>query len=152
AYDGGAVLVDGKEIRRGSTRVACRAGIELVPADRRHAAIVAQRSVLDNIALPVTGALAGSGIRKRRDERRIARAYSDAFGTRSAGVGALAGELSGGNQQKLALARVVQGAPRFLLLEEPTQGIDVGGKAEVRRLIAQLVREEGLGVLLASSE
>ena len=146
------VLVDGKEIPRGSARVACRAGIELVPADRRHAAIVAQRSVRENVALPVTGDLGRYGFRRRGDESRLARTYAQAFAIRGAGIGTLAGELSGGNQQKLALARAVQGAPRFLLLEEPTQGIDVAGKAEVRRLIARLVQEEGLGVLVASSE
>jgi len=151
-YEAGAVVVDGRELARGSTRAACRAGIELVPADRRHAAIVARRSLRENIALPVTGALATHGFRRRAVESRVARTYSEAFGIRSAGIGTLAGELSGGNQQKLALARVVQGAPRFLLLEEPTQGIDVAGKAEVRRLIARLVEEEGVGVLVASSE
>ena len=123
-----------------------------MPADRRNAAIVARRSVRENVALPVTGAVARYGFRRRGEEARLARAYSEAFGIRSAGIGTLAGQLSGGNQQKLALARVVQGAPRFLLLEEPTQGIDVAGKVEVRRLIARLVQEEGLAVLLASSE
>ena len=64
----------------------------------------------------------------------------------------LAGNLSGGNQQKLAIARSLQGDPKFLLLEEPTQGIDIGAKSEIRHYISRPVRDEGMGALVASSE
>jgi ABC-type sugar transport system ATPase subunit len=151
-YEAGAVEVDGSPVPPGSTEKACRLGIELAPGDRRHAGIAPSLRVRENIALPVTGSLSRYGVRLRRAERRAARTYTQAFDIRGAGTETAAGRLSGGNQQKVAIARVLQGRPRFLLLEEPTQGIDVGAKAEVRELIAQLVRNEGLGALIASSE
>jgi ABC-type sugar transport system ATPase subunit len=151
-YESGVVSLDGQALLPGSTRAACKAGIELVPADRRRAGIAAPLNVRENIALPVTGALTRFGIRKRRSERDVARKYSETFDIRGGGPETVAGDLSGGNQQKVAIARVIQARPRFLLLEEPTQGIDVHAKAEIRELVERLVHEEGLGALIASSE
>jgi rhamnose transport system ATP-binding protein len=151
-YESGRVMVDGKSLLRASTEHACRVGIELVPADRRRAGIAPDMNVRENIALPVTGSLSKLGVRLRGAERASAETFTEALDVRSAGPESAAGNLSGGNQQKLAIARVLQGAPRFMLLEEPTQGIDVGAKAEIRELVERLVREEGLGALVASSE
>jgi ABC-type sugar transport system ATPase subunit len=151
-YESGSVTLDGHPVPPGSTDKACRLGIELVPADRRHGGIAPHLRVRENIALPVTGSLGRYGVRLRRAERESARAYATALDIRGAGTETAANNLSGGNQQKVALAKALQGAPRFLLLEEPTQGIDVGGKAEIRELIERLVRQEGLGVVVATSE
>lgn len=151
-YDVGSIELDEVTLPSGSTTKACRLGIALVPSDRRLAGIAPTLSVLENIALPVTGSLGRFGVRLRRAERETSRRYAEAFDIRGAGLNTKAGNLSGGNQQKLAIARALQGAPRFLLLDEPTQGIDVRAKAEIRHLISQLVRSEGMGALVASSE
>ena len=151
-YQSGSISLDGRVVPAGSSATSCRLGIALVPGDRRRAGIAPNLRVRENIALPVTGSLSRFGVRLRRAERQAARTYSEAFDIRGAGTETAARNLSGGNQQKLALARALQGAPRFLLLEEPTQGIDVQAKAEIREFVQQLVREEGLGVALASSE
>jgi ABC-type sugar transport system ATPase subunit len=151
-YESGSITLDGRPVPSGSSPKACRLGIALVPGDRRQGGIAPNLRVRENIALPVTGSLSRFGVRMRRAERQSARTYSDAFDIRGAGSETAARNLSGGNQQKLALAMALQGAPRFLLLEEPTQGIDVRAKAEIREFVERLVRDEGLGALLASSE
>lgn len=152
AYEEGDIAIDGASVPPGSTTKACRLGIELVPGDRRHGGIAPNLRVRENVALPVTGSLSRFGIRMRKAERESTATYTEALDIRGAGPETAARNLSGGNQQKLALARALQGAPRFLLLEEPTQGIDLRAKAEIRELIERLVRREGLGVMLASSE
>jgi ABC-type sugar transport system ATPase subunit len=151
-YESGNVTLDGRPVPRGSSAKACRLGIALVPGDRRRAGIAPNLRVRENIALPVTGSLSRFGIRMRGAERASARTHMKTFDIRGAGTETAAGNLSGGNQQKLALAMALEGAPRFLLLEEPTQGIDVGAKAEIREFVERLVRDQGLGALLASSE
>jgi ABC-type sugar transport system ATPase subunit len=150
-YESGSIILDDRPVPPGSSAKVCRLGIGLVPGDRRHG-IAPTLRVRENIALPVTGSLSRFGVRMRRAERESALTYTEAFDIRGAGSETVARNLSGGNQQKLALARVLQGAPRFLLLEEPTQGIDVRAKAEIRDLVVRLARQEGLGALLASSE
>ena len=150
--DSGEIVLDGRPLALGSPRSSYRAGVALVPADRRRAGIASSLSVRENIALSPTPAVARRGVRNRRSERQVARVYSETLDIRGAGPDALAGRLSGGNQQKVALARVIQSHPRFLLLEEPTQGIDVNAKAEIRELVATLARDRGLGVLVATSE
>ncbi len=152
AYDRGDVTIGGTALRPGSPAVAVRKGLELVPADRRTAGIAGLLSIRENIALPVTGGLSWVGYRKRGAEAQRAGEYSRMFDIRGAGIHVPAGQLSGGNQQKVALARAIQGVPSFLLLEEPTQGIDVGAKQEIREIVEQLVHENKLGALIASSE
>jgi ABC-type sugar transport system ATPase subunit len=152
AFEAGKVRLDGRELAPGALQAAYKAGIALVPADRRQAGIAPAMSVRENISLPASQTLAKLGVRNRREERRVARTFTDTLDIRGAGPEALASGLSGGNQQKVALARVIQSHPRFLLLEEPTQGIDVSAKAEIRELVATLARDRGLGVLVATSE
>ena len=151
-YDVGSIELDEVAIPPGSTSKAYKLGIALVPADRRQAGIVPSLTVRENITLPVTGSLGRYGFRLRRAERETSRKRAEVFDIRGAGLNTMAGNLSGGNQQKLAIARSLQGKPEFLLLEEPTQGIDIGAKAEIRHYISRLVRSEGMGALVASSE
>ena len=117
----------------------------LIPAHRRGGAIVGARSVLDNVALSARGRF---GLRMARAERRLAGQYVTALDVRPPNLRALVGTLSGGNQQKVALARSFEspagGDPP---LEEPTQGIDVNAKAEIRNLILQLAHDDGLAVV-----
>ena len=151
-YDGGRIAVGGQTLHPAVVRNAYRAGVVLVPADRRASAIVPGLSVRANLTLPVHSTARRAGMRRIRRERQLARHYVDALGIRPANTEVLAGNLSGGNQQKLALARALVSNPRVLLLDEPTQGIDVAAKAEILALVRQLVRDVGFGVVVASSE
>jgi ABC-type sugar transport system ATPase subunit len=152
AYDEGSVVVAGKQVPIGSIRDAYAAGAVLLPADRRRAAIVPLLNVRSNVVLPASTAARRFGMRLMRRERTIARRYVNLFSVRTPSTEALAGGLSGGNQQKLALARAFESAPRVVLLEEPTQGIDINAKAEIRHLVRRLARNEGFGVVIATSE
>jgi ribose transport system ATP-binding protein/rhamnose transport system ATP-binding protein len=152
AYDGGRVSVGGKELTPGSVRDAYGSGVILVPADRRGSAIVPAENIRSNLMLPANSGSQRLGFRQLRQERSAAKGYVDAFGIRPPATEALAGGLSGGNQQKVALARALEASPEVLLLEEPTQGIDVNAKSEIRQLIEGLVSTRGLAVVIATSE
>jgi ribose transport system ATP-binding protein len=149
--DGGRVVVAGVPVRGGSTAAAIRAGISLLPEDRKAEGIVPGLSVRENIALAALPALSRFGL---VDDARIDRIV-DTFMTRlrikAAGPHQKVGELSGGNQQKVLLARWLALHPKVLLLDEPTRGIDVGAKAEVQALVDELA-DDGLAVLLISSD
>jgi ABC-type sugar transport system ATPase subunit len=146
-FDEGEVEVFGRSLP-GSVAKAADLGVALIPADRRGGAIVGARSVLDNVALSARGRF---GLRMARAERRLAGEYVTALDVRPPNLRALVGTLSGGNQQKVALARALASHARILLLEEPTQGIDINAKAEIRALIRQLAAE-GRSVVVATSE
>ena len=149
----GGVTVDGQLIRSGVC-AAFRRGIFLVPADRRGAAIVPRLSIRENIVLSgrVGAALRRFGVRWPARERRMARSYVDLLGVRPPNAEAKIGTLSGGNHQKVALARALESNARVLLVEEPTQGIDVRTKSEIHRLLRQVARERDCAVVVASSE
>jgi ABC-type sugar transport system ATPase subunit len=125
-----------------------------VPADRRGAAIVPSRSLRENLALSrrIRAAARRFGLRWHRRERAMMQGYVTSLDIRPGAIEARIATLSGGNQQKVALARVLEGQARVLLVEEPTQGIDVAAKAEIHRLLKQLAVERGCAVVIASSE
>jgi ABC-type sugar transport system ATPase subunit len=150
-YDEGAIVMNGRTLDP-SLHERYKAGLALVPADRREAAIVPSLTVRDNIVLPRGRTYGRFGIRKRASERMVAIRLASMFLLRPPNIDRHASGLSGGNQQKVALARAVQSGPRVLLLEEPTQGIDVNAKAEIRALIQRLTREERTSVVIATSE
>jgi ABC-type sugar transport system ATPase subunit len=108
--------------------------------------------VQDNMVLPTRCRAQRFGMRLRRNEQALSRSYVDQFEIRPRSLSAIVSNLSGGNQQKVALARAWVSVPTVLLLEEPTQGIDVNAKEEVRALIEWLARDQGVGVLVATSE
>jgi ABC-type sugar transport system ATPase subunit len=145
---GGRVLVDGKEIPPGKPRAALRAGIALVPEDRHAQGLVLAATIRENMAMPLWRLLT---VVRKSWERRLARKAVDQFRIRAAGVDASVRSLSGGNQQKVVLARALARRPRVLLLDEPTRGIDVGAKEEVFQLVADLLKQ-GIGILLVSSD
>ena len=109
-------------------------------------------NVQDNMVLPRRCRAQRFGMRLRRNEQAMSRRYVDQFEIRPRSLSAIVSNLSGGNQQKVALARAWVSLPTVLLLEEPTQGIDVNAKEEVRALIEWLARDQGVGVLVATSE
>ncbi|MFL6052198.1 MAG: sugar ABC transporter ATP-binding protein [Actinoallomurus sp.] len=149
--DEGRITVAGLPVRRGSATAAVRAGIALLPEDRKAEGIVPTLSVRDNIALAALPRLARGGIVSDARIDRIVDTFMKRLRIKATGPHQPVAELSGGNQQKVLLARWMATEPKVLLLDEPTRGIDVGAKAEVQALVDELA-EAGLGVLLISSD
>ena len=130
---------------------AGRLGIPLVPADRTHEAVVADFSVGENLTLSVLGRLAPGGRINRREERALIEHWTARLGVVTASSQALISTLSGGNQQKVIVARCLARDPELLVLHEPTAGVDIGTRVAIYELIARLARD-GLSVLVASSD
>jgi rhamnose transport system ATP-binding protein len=130
---------------------AVRQGIAYVPEDRRAHGVVQELSVAANVTLASLGGLTRHGLLDVRRERSIAADYIQRFAIKTPSLDARVGTLSGGNQQKVALARWLALSPRVLILDEPTQGVDIGAKSEIHRLIVDLATR-GLAILLISSE
>ncbi|MET7387680.1 sugar ABC transporter ATP-binding protein [Streptomyces sp. NPDC005529] len=149
--DSGQVVVAGVRVRTGSTPAAIRAGISLLPEDRKAEGIVPGLSVRENIALAALPGLSRFGLVDEARIDRIVDTFIKRLRIKAASPHQQVGELSGGNQQKVLLARWLAMQPKVLLLDEPTRGIDVGAKAEVQKLIDELA-DDGLGVLLISSD
>lgn len=144
----GRVVCDG---RHAGIKQSIAAGMGYVPEDRKLQGLFFQLGVGENIAVPVMPRLARLGFRRLASERRLVGDRLREFQVKTATVGSLPGELSGGNQQKLLLARWMGAETNVLLLDEPTRGIDVGTKSEVYRLISAAA-DAGAAVLLVSSE
>ncbi|MBO0875245.1 MAG: sugar ABC transporter ATP-binding protein [Pseudonocardia sp.] len=152
----GTVRVNGNEVTRGgsvagSLRRAMRAGMVLVPEERKTDGLVPGLSVRANATLATLRQVCLLGWVSARRERAAFAAERDRLGIRAAGPDQEIGQLSGGNQQKVVLAKWLRRRPSVLLLDEPTRGVDVGAKAEIYRSIAELAAQ-GMAVLLASSE
>ena len=147
----GTVEVAGKPLRRRSPAVAMRAGIAMLAEDRKAEGIIPGLSVRENIVLAALPRLSRAGIVSREKQDEVVRFFMDRLRIKAAGPQQRVSDLSGGNQQKVLLARWLCLNPTVLLLDEPTRGIDVGAKAEVQTIIDELARD-GVAVLLISSE
>jgi rhamnose transport system ATP-binding protein len=147
----GRVLLEGHEIRLSDPCAAIRKGIVYVPEDRQSQGAILTRSIRDNITLPSLGDFARLGIINQAREREAARGWIARLQVKCADAQQEVGSLSGGNQQKVVLARWLLTGPRVLILDEPTKGIDIGSKSVVHRLMSELV-QQGLGVIMVSSE
>ncbi|MEU5498522.1 sugar ABC transporter ATP-binding protein [Streptomyces griseofuscus] len=151
ATDGGTVEVDGVPLARRSPAAAIRAGVVMLAEDRKTEGILPNLSVRENISLALLPRLARAGVVSGARQDEIVRFFMERLRIKAAGPDQKVSDLSGGNQQKVLLARWLCLDPKVLLLDEPTRGIDVGAKAEVQALIDELA-EQGLGVLLISSD
>ncbi len=149
--DRGELLIRGRRVQIGSPGEAVRLGIAYVPEDRRRHGVILEMSCAANITLATLRRISRLGLLDFARERSIARDYVDRLSVKTPSLDAPVGHLSGGNQQKVALARWLVAEPSLLILDEPTQGVDVGAKAEIHRLMSTLV-ERGLAVLMISSE
>ena len=149
--DDGSVRVGGKRVRTGSPRSSLAAGTVLLPEDRKAEGIVPTMSVRDNIVLMALPQVSRWGFISPGRVDRLVTAFIARLGIKTSGAGQNITQLSGGNQQKALLARLLCIEPRVLLLDEPTRGIDIGAKAEVQALIQQLA-DQGRGIVLISSE
>ncbi|MEU6238934.1 sugar ABC transporter ATP-binding protein [Kitasatospora sp. NPDC047058] len=148
---GGTVTLDGRPLPTGSPGRVIRAGLALAPEERKAQALFLQRSVRDNTSIAVLERLRRWRFVKRGAERDLAGEYAERLRVRTPSVEHEVGKLSGGNQQKVVLSRWLARRPKLLILDEPTRGIDVGAKAEIYRIIADLA-EQGVALLVISSE
>jgi monosaccharide-transporting ATPase len=149
--DSGTVSVGGRRLRHLSPKAAIANGVALLPEDRKAEGIIPDLSVRENIVLAALPRLSRAGLVTRDRQDRIVRTFMERLRIKASSPEQRVAELSGGNQQKVLLARWLCLEPRLLLLDEPTRGIDVGAKAEVQRLVDELARE-GLAVVLISSD
>ena len=149
--DSGEILIAGKQVRVRSPRDAMAQGLALVPEDRQHHGVLMPINVWQNATLPIVGSLSRLGWLRNGAARAATVEYVGRLGIRLRHVGQPIRELSGGNQQKVVLSKWLLSKPRIMILDEPTRGIDVGAKAEVHRLMAELAAG-GVAILMISSE
>jgi ABC-type sugar transport system ATPase subunit len=147
----GGVAIGGQAVRLTTPRQAMRLGLGLVPEDRKRQGLVLGMRAVENLTLPILPALSRFGWIRRADERALAQRFHAMLGVRAPSIDFVTAGLSGGNQQKIVLAKWLAARCRVLILDEPTRGVDVGAKAEIHGLIDRLAAE-GNGVLLISSE
>jgi len=147
--DTGSLEIDGQPVRLGSPRQAIARGLGLCPEDRQAEGMIPNLSVRENVVLALQARRGWWRRLPGRRQRELAARFIDALRIANVDPDKRASELSGGNQQKILLARWLAADPRLLILDEPTRGIDVGAKAEIERLIQQLCRQ-GLAVLFTS--
>ncbi len=149
--ESGELRVKGRSVRLRSPADAIREGIGLCPEDRKGQGIIPYLSVRENMTLAALPQLTRYGMVSRKQQQEIVERFIQLLGIKTSGPEQKIRELSGGNQQKVLLARWLCLHPELLILDEPTRGIDVGARAEIQRLIEELA-EQGLGVLMISSE
>ena len=147
----GEVHVAGDRVEIRTPRQAMALGLGLVPEDRKRQGLVLDMSAQGNTTLPVLERLSRATFIRKGEERALTASFFDRLRVRAPGFDAKAAGLSGGNQQKLVLAKWLAAKAKILILDEPTRGVDVGAKAEIHALIDQLARE-GSAILLISSE
>jgi len=147
----GRVVLDGKEINARKPNDAIRAGIAFLSEDRKAEGIIPDLSVRENLTLAALPTLTSAGVVSRKKQNEIVERFMRRLGIKATSAEQKIRELSGGNQQKVLLARWLCCNPKFLLLDEPTRGIDIGAKGEIQALVNELAKE-GLGVLMISSE
>ena len=147
----GVTIVDGKEIDIKTPADALRAGIALVTEDRKADGIVAGMSIRDNITMPNLKAISKNGILNLKEEETYSKEYFDSLKIKAPSLDSLLQQLSGGNQQKVILAKWMARAPKILILDEPTRGIDVSTKYEIYKIMVNLARQ-GVGIIMISSE
>jgi rhamnose transport system ATP-binding protein len=150
--DSGEVSIGGDRTKIDSPADAVRAGLAYVPEDRRRHGVILDMSIAENSTLASLGKISDTiGFLNPGEEKRLASETIKQLGVKTPSAGTLCRNLSGGNQQKVALGRWLMTDPKVLILDEPTQGIDVGAKSEIYRLIGELAHK-GLAILLISSE
>ena len=147
----GTIKLDGRVVSIASPDAAMALGIGYVPEDRKEHGLVLDMNIADNITLPILSDFAAMGWLDSRRELAVATAASKQLEVKMASVRQQVGQLSGGNQQKVVLAKWLQTKPRVLILDEPTRGIDVGTKAAVHALMSNLAAQ-GMAILMISSE
>ena len=150
-HQGGEVRIDGQVVDVSTVPKAIAHGLAYVTEDRKASGLLIEDSIVHNISLACLSAIAHKGVVNALQEHRTAQTYRQSLRIRSAGLEQPVGQLSGGNQQKVVLARWLLTRPRLLILDEPTRGIDVGAKYEIYSLMNALTAQ-GMGIVMISSE
>jgi rhamnose transport system ATP-binding protein len=149
--DAGQILLKGKPVTLNTPSRAVEAGIAYVPEDRRRHGVILDMPVSANTTLAILKTISRAGLIDFPAERRIAADFVQRLGVKTPGIDTPVGNLSGGNQQKVAVARWLAANPAVIILDEPTQGVDVGAKAEIHKLMGELAKR-GLAIIMISSE
>lgn len=150
-YDSGEIILDGIKIKAKTPNSAIRHGLGLVPEDRRQQGLVVQHSVKANITLPKLPDLTFLGIINPQSETKLAQEFSERLNVRTPTLNQQVMYLSGGNQQRVVIAKWLAMAPKVLVLDEPTKGIDIGAKASIHSLMCETAKG-GVGIIMISSE
>ena len=150
--DSGTIEVDGKSVKIRRPEDAIALGIAYVPEDRQRQGLVTAMTVSQNIGLTRIWQLVRGPFLDFKAEEKLADHYIDSLRIKTPSSRQLARNLSGGNQQKIVLAKWLAIKPRILIVDEPTRGIDVGARAEIYRLLGSLAREDGMAILVISSD
>ena len=150
-YDSGSVMVSGKPLPKHDPRAAMNARVGFVPEDRRRQGLVVDSPVVVNITDAIRTTLTKMGFITRLAENKAAEEWAGALDVKCAALDSLAATLSGGNQQKVVLAKWLAADPSLLIIDEPTRGIDVATKADVHRRMSELAAQ-GIAILMISSE
>lgn len=147
----GSIFVEGRLTRIRKPREARDCGLGLLPEERKREGLLFNFAIRENITLNSLSAVSRLGVLSRRRENRAAGEFKDRLSIRADSVGVPVANLSGGNQQKVVLGKVLMPNPKILLLDEPTKGVDVGAKAEIYKLMTELA-DAGIGIVVISSE
>ena len=147
----GTILLDGKPIKIRSPKDAIANGVYLMSEDRRRTGLILEMSIQENITLPGLSAYASAGLIDRVAERRVARDVCSRLTIKAPSIKATVANLSGGNQQKVGLAKWLSLSPKVLIFDEPTRGVDIGAKAEIYQLMRRLA-QDGVAIIMISSD
>ena len=148
---GGRITIEGREVSPKSAANAIEAGIVYVPEERGRQGVVIGLPIFQNVSLPSLKRTSGNGVLRLAEEFALARTYTERLDLRASSLSQDVGTLSGGNQQKVVIAKWLATNPRVIILDEPTKGIDIGSKAAVHAFMSELVGQ-GLCVIMVSSE
>ncbi|RFU65184.1 sugar ABC transporter ATP-binding protein [Peribacillus glennii] len=148
----GEIKINGETVKVRSSEDAVKKGIAYIPESRKTQGLILQQSIINNISLPVLKTLRNAlGLINRKKETALADHYVETLDVRPALPKMEAGQLSGGNQQKVVIGKWLSTKPKILIIDEPTNGIDIGAKTEIHKLLRKLA-SEGMGVIVISSE
>jgi rhamnose transport system ATP-binding protein len=147
----GAVVLKGEKISPHDPAQMLRAGLAYLPEDRDGQGLIMAESVLENMTLPILSRLSKLGVIDRRKEEQTCEHAVHVYGIKTSGITQTVSSLSGGNRQKVAIAKWLATDPTVLILDEPTHGVDVGSKAQIHKIILSLA-QSGLAVLVISSD
>ncbi len=150
-FDSGEFLLEGQSVRFSNVQDAKNHGIALIPEDRKKEGLVLQMTMADNVCLPSLKLVAKAGTVIKKKKKNLVESYIEKLSIRPPLPNRSASDFSGGNQQKVVIAKWLATKPKLIIFDEPTRGIDVGAKAEIYQIIEQLA-EEGVAVIFISSE
>ena len=149
--DSGEILIDGQPVKIKNPMDAMKAGIGFITEDRKVEGLMLDKTIRENIALANLGTISGSGVVSRAKEKSLISRGIEEFKIRCFGTEHECGNLSGGNQQKVVLAKWIYTEPKILILDEPTRGVDIGAKKEIYNVINDMARK-GVAIIMVSSE